>query len=87
MTENFQIVSMPHCKSHGPVQLQIKYIKVPLSNINLICYFQNSGIKININCTEEFEKMKMQKGYRYIIFKIRDDMREIQVEECAPRGL
>ena len=31
--------------------------------------------------------MKMQKSYRYIIYKIRDDMREIQVEECAPRGL
>ena len=49
--------------------------------------FQNSGIKVNINCTEEFEKMKMQKSYRYIIYKIRDDMREIQVEQCAPRGL
>ena len=55
----------------------------------LSLYFQNSGIKGNINCTEEFEKMKMQKSYRYVIhvYKIRDDMREIQVEECAPRGL
>ena len=45
MTENFQIVSMPHCKSHGPVQLQIKYIKVPLSNINALLFseFRNQN--------------------------------------------
>jgi len=45
----------------------------------------NSGIKVNTNCAHEFEKMKMQKSYRYIIFKISDDLKEIEVEECAPR--
>lgn len=51
----------------------------------LITYSQASGVKVAKICTDEFEKMKMNKAYRYIIFKLNDDMKEIIVDECAPR--
>ena len=51
------------------------------------CLFQNFSLRVSKNCTDEFEKMKMQNAYRYIIFKLSDDMKEIQVEECGSRGM
>lgn len=44
-----------------------------------------SGVKVNAQCGQEFEKMKMSKEYRYVIFKLNDKLTEIVVDECGPR--
>jgi len=45
----------------------------------------SSGVKVNGQCTVEFEKLKMKKEYRYIIFKLSDNLKEIVVDETSPR--
>ena len=51
-----------------------------------VVFFQASGVKVNAKCSQEFEKMKMNKEYRYVIFKLNDKLTEIVVDECGPRG-
>jgi len=45
----------------------------------------NFALSVSKHCTNEMEKMKIQKAYRYIIFKLSEDMKEILVEECGSR--
>jgi len=45
----------------------------------------SSGVKVNIECAAEYEKMKMKSAYRYITFKLSDNMKEIVVDETASR--
>lgn len=44
-----------------------------------------SGVKVNKACTDEFEKLKMQKQYRYIIYKLSDNMKEVVVDCVSER--
>lgn len=59
---------------------------ISIVGLNVILLLQSSGVKVNSQCTVEFEKLKMKKEYRYIIFKLSDNMKEIIVDETSPRG-
>uniref|UniRef100_A0A6S9RKX6 ADF-H domain-containing protein n=1 Tax=Chrysotila carterae TaxID=13221 RepID=A0A6S9RKX6_CHRCT len=45
------------------------------------CLFsQSSGVVAEQQCIDEFDTMKIRKSYSYIIYKISDDKKYIQIE-------
>ncbi|KAI9278604.1 actin depolymerizing factor [Phascolomyces articulosus] len=44
----------------------------------------SSGVAVNSECLELFQEFKLRKKYKYIIFKLSDDNKEIVVEKTAP---
>ncbi|KAI9316399.1 hypothetical protein BX666DRAFT_236525 [Dichotomocladium elegans] len=46
----------------------------------------SSGVGVNDQCVELYNEFKLRKKYKYIIFKLSDDHREIVVEKAAETG-
>ncbi|KAI7877482.1 hypothetical protein K492DRAFT_165987 [Lichtheimia hyalospora FSU 10163] len=46
----------------------------------------SSGVAVNDECIELYEEFKLRKTLKYIIFKVSDDAKEIQVEKSAEQG-
>ena len=44
-----------------------------------------SGIEIAENCREEFNKMRLKRQYRYVIYKPNEDNSNVEVEHCGER--
>ena len=47
---------------------------------------QSSGVQVNADCVEAFEEMKIRSKYQYIIFKITDDKKFIEIEKKGEKG-
>ncbi|KAI8341481.1 hypothetical protein BC941DRAFT_417005 [Chlamydoabsidia padenii] len=43
----------------------------------------SSGVGVNPDCMEFYQELKLRKKYKYIIFKLSDDFKEIIVESTA----
>ncbi|CAO3597387.1 unnamed protein product [Absidia cylindrospora] len=43
----------------------------------------SSGVAVNSECMELFQELKLRKKYKYIVFKLTDDFKEIVVEKTA----
>ncbi|KAI8089676.1 uncharacterized protein BX664DRAFT_333627 [Halteromyces radiatus] len=46
----------------------------------------SSGVSVNPQCLELYQEFKLRKKYKYIIFKLSDDLSEIVVENSAETG-
>ncbi|CDS11885.1 hypothetical protein LRAMOSA04081 [Lichtheimia ramosa] len=46
----------------------------------------SSGVAVNDQCLELYQEFKLRKSYKYIIFKLSDDLKEIVVEKAAETG-
>ncbi|CAO3680054.1 unnamed protein product [Umbelopsis ramanniana] len=46
----------------------------------------SSGVAVNEKCLEVFQELKLRHKYKFIIFKLSDDNREIIVENAAETG-
>ncbi|KAI8968539.1 hypothetical protein BDF20DRAFT_896944 [Mycotypha africana] len=46
----------------------------------------SSGVAVNDQCLEVFEELKLRKKYKYIIFKLSDDNKEIVIEKSSTNG-
>ena len=46
----------------------------------------SSGVQVNPECLKEFEAMKIRSAYKYLIFKITDDKKWIEIEEKGETG-
>ncbi|KAJ3285805.1 cofilin [Borealophlyctis nickersoniae] len=44
---------------------------------------QSSGVGVNDAAVEAFQELKLKKKYRYIVYKMSDDMKEIVVEKTV----
>lgn len=44
----------------------------------------SSGVAVQNQCVVEFNDIKLKHKYRYIVFSLTDDLREIQVLKMAP---
>ena len=49
-------------------------------------YLQSSGVTVQQNCLTVFNEIKMGHKYRYIIYCLTPDLREITVLKAAPPG-
>ena len=47
---------------------------------------QSSGVQCNPECLAEFDKMKIRSEYSYIVFKITDDKKFIEIEHKGAKG-
>ena len=47
-------------------------------------YFQASGVGVNPECMKAFTDIKLGHKYRYIVYSISKDLREISVLNTAP---
>lgn len=45
-----------------------------------------SGIKLDPVCVDEFNGMKLKHKYRYIIFKLSDDMKHIVIDKLGAKS-
>ncbi|SAM03924.1 hypothetical protein [Absidia glauca] len=43
----------------------------------------SSGVGVNVECLQAFEELKLRKKYKYIIFKMSDNLKEVVVEKTA----
>ena len=48
--------------------------------------FQASGVTIQDACQTEYEDMKLKKKYAYMIFKLTDDLKQIEIETKGDKG-
>merc|ERR1719387_3127686 len=46
----------------------------------------SSGVQVNPDCLAEFEAMKIRSSYQYIVFKITDDKKFIEIECKGDKG-
>ncbi|ORX52861.1 hypothetical protein DM01DRAFT_1323335 [Hesseltinella vesiculosa] len=46
----------------------------------------SSGVAVNQECLEAFSSLKLGHKYKYIIFKLSDDLKEIVVEKTVETG-
>ncbi|CAM0139252.1 unnamed protein product [Umbelopsis sp. WA50703] len=46
----------------------------------------SSGVAVNDACVEIFQELKLRHKYKYIIFKMADDLKEIVVEKSAEKA-
>mmetsp|Transcript_23757 Transcript_23757/g.63662 ORF Transcript_23757/g.63662 Transcript_23757/m.63662 type:complete len:139 (-) Transcript_23757:176-592(-) len=46
----------------------------------------SSGVQVNADCLSEFESMKIRSSYEYLIFKITDDKKFIELEKKGEKG-
>jgi len=49
-----------------------------------ILLLQSSGVEVQPVCAEIFSKMKLGHEFRYIIYAVTEDLREITVHKTAP---
>jgi len=49
-------------------------------------FIQASGVGVSQECLTEYGNMKMYKAYRYVVFKLTEDLKEIKVAEKGARG-
>lgn len=47
---------------------------------------QSSGVGVNDECQQQFQKLKLGKSLQYIIFKLSDDKKEIIVEKAVDKA-
>ena len=52
-----------------------------------IVAFQASGVKINDDIKTRTTEIQMEKKFKYIIFRINKDMKEVIVDKCADKGM
>lgn len=46
----------------------------------------SSGVAVRQEVQDRFSEIKLKHSYRYILFKLTDDLKEICVEKCADKG-
>jgi cofilin len=46
----------------------------------------SSGVQVKDDCLSEFEQMKIRNTYKYMIFKISDDKKHIEIEHKGEKG-
>ncbi|KAI8142034.1 hypothetical protein BJV82DRAFT_157830 [Fennellomyces sp. T-0311] len=46
----------------------------------------SSGVTVNDECLTLYEEFKIRKKYKYIVFKLSDDLKEVVVEKSAENG-
>lgn len=47
---------------------------------------QSSGVTVNESCLEAFQELKLRKKYKFIIFKLSDDNKEIVIEDAVEKS-
>ena len=45
-----------------------------------------SGVTVNDECKTEFVNFKMHSKYKYIVFRLSDDLKEVIIDKCGPPG-
>ena len=51
-----------------------------------ILFSQASGVKVAEACKAEYQNLKMGRKYRYILYGLSDDLKEIVVRKLAEPG-
>ena len=46
----------------------------------------SSGVIVNDECKVEFINLKMHSMYKYIVFRLSDDLNEVIIDKKAPIG-
>ncbi|KAF9382101.1 cofilin [Podila verticillata] len=44
---------------------------------------KSSGVTVQPKCLETFQELKLKKSHKYIIYKISDDLKSIEIEKSA----
>lgn len=44
-----------------------------------------SGVKVHEDCKTEFDNMKLKHAYKYVIFRLSDDLKSIIVDSCGDK--
>lgn len=51
---------------------------------NYVLCFQSSGVAVNPQCVSVFNDIKLKHMYRFIVYALTPDLREIEVHQTAP---
>lgn len=53
----------------------------------LYCLLQASGVSVQEKCKTEFKNIKLGHKYRYIVYRLSDDLTEVIVDKCAATSM
>jgi len=46
----------------------------------------SSGVAVSDECVSKYQDLKLGKSLRYVLFKLSEDLKEVQVDKTAPSG-
>ena len=55
------------------------------NEILFLFFAQASGVKVHEDCKTEFDNMKLKHAYKYVIFRLSDDLKSIIVDSCGDK--
>merc|ERR1712039_683935 len=70
----------------GAHALTLALVYVQVWSFRLFRAAMSSGVEVKPECKKEFEKMKNENTHQYIIYRITDDKKNIEVEHLGSPG-